>query len=436
VRASEANVVAGIWYLAGEAIGHRAWRSFMLALLCIFSAPCLPESRQALADMANTPVRQRIHDHLEPSGIFWAGMLIYPSVTAAMAYDSNIFASPDLPADDFALILAPNLRIQKNDDTSINELELNARHYEYERFDSENRTEAQAALKLGRERAGGLRFDTSIAALSTFEPRGDSLTATKSTIPIAYRDLRAETTITKSFNRLGIALSGGVRSLTFDDGETSTGAAIDQSFRNGTIVSAGLMPFYDFSPGYRAYTRLQVNQRDYEGTDALDRDSQGFDARGGVEFLITPMLFGSVGVGYFEQQYDNPQIPPANGLSINADLTWLMTPLMTVTLMSSRTVAELAAPGQNARIDFTTGIKLDYEIRRNLIATFGAKYKNETFTGLSRSDNIFNLITGIDYSLNSYLIFGLNYVYLDRQSEIADFDFDRHRLMINVTARY
>jgi uncharacterized protein (PEP-CTERM system associated) len=148
------------------------------------------------------------------------------------------------------------------------------------------------------------------------------------------------------------------------------------------------------------------------------------------------MLFGSVGVGYFEQQYDNPQIPPANGLSINADLTWLMTPLMTVTLMSSRTVAELAAPGQNARIDFTTGIKLDYEIRRNLIATFGAKYKNETFTGLSRSDNIFNLITGIDYSLNSYLIFGLNYVYLDRQSEIADFDFDRHRLMINVTARY
>jgi hypothetical protein len=386
--------------------------------------------------MASKPVRERIHDELEPSGVFFGGMMFYPSVTAAAAFDSNIFASPDMPADDLALILSPKLSIRKNDDTSINELELSARHYEYERFDTENRTEADAFFKLGRERAGGFRFDTTFAASRRFEPRGDSLTATESTIPIAYRDLRAETTITKSFNRLGLALSGGVRNLVFDDGETSSGAAIDQSFRDGTIVTGSLMPFYDFSPGYRAYTRFQLNHRDYEGIDTLNRDSEGFDAGGGVDFLITPMLYGSIDAGYFEQQYDNPQIQPASGLSINAGLTWLMTPLMTVTLLSSRTVAELAAPGQNARIDFTTGIQLDYEIRRNLIATLAAQYKNEEFTGSSRSDDIFKIKTGLDYSMNSYLIFGFQYVYLERQSEIAAFDFDKHRFMINVTARY
>ncbi len=421
---------------------YRKTLLFLLRNTCALALiwACLPgriaSADETSEDLANTPVRKRNHPDFQPSGIFVGGIGFFPAITVARQFNSNLFASPDLQVDDLALIVSPALNIRKDGEASTYRLELDASHYEYDRFDSENRTEANALLETEWEIASGFKLDTILQGSRKYEARGDSLTASQSAIPIAYNDLRAETTITKSINRLGLALTGSVRNLSYDDGETSSGTRIDQSFRDGTITTGNLMPFYDFSPGYRAYTRFQVNQRDYEGVGSLNRDSEGFEAGGGVEFMITPLLLGSIDGGYFEQRYENPQIPPASGPSINANLVWLMTPLMTVTLMTSRAVAELAAPDQDARIDFSAGIQLDYEIRRNLIATLAAHYKNEEFTASSRQDDIVRLESKIDYAMNHYFSFGINYAYLERQSNFADFDFDQHRVTVNVTAQY
>lgn len=405
-----------------------------LALIAGFASPAICQTDGT--DQANVPVRQRAHPEHEPSGIVRDGIYYYPSVAAGVMVDSNVFASNDAPTDDLALLITPALLIRSDGAIGLHELQLSAKHYQFDRFDSEDRTEARARLTSSRPISSDVKFDSAFEAARRFEQRGDSLTATDSRRPIAYHDLRADVGLTKTFNRLGITVAGGVRSLTFEDGETLAGAHLDQSYRDGTIVTASVKPFYEISPGYRAFLRFESNWRDYEGAGTLDRDSQGFVARGGLEFQLTPIIFGSIEAGYLEQDYSNPLIPNATGLSALGRLTWLMTPLMTVSLFGSRTVAEIAAQNQEARIDISAGGRIDYEPLRDLIVSTEVSFTEEEFTGTSRQDDVVKVQTQIDYFMNSYIQLGVHYIFDDRQSDIADLSFERHRVTVNVTAHY
>jgi uncharacterized protein (PEP-CTERM system associated) len=115
---------------------------------------------------------------------------------------------------------------------------------------------------------------------------------------------------------------------------------------------------------------------------------------------------------------------------------WLMTPLMTVSLFAERSVAEMAAPDQQGRLDFSAGAQLDYEILRNLILSLESVYKNEEFTGTSRTDDIVKLSAKLDYLLSRSFNFGLKYNYIDRSSENPIYDFDKHVVTVNVTAQH
>jgi hypothetical protein len=389
----------------------------------------------AAEEIANMAVRQRHQAEYDPVGVRTDAFMFYPSVTVGMQYDSNAFASVNAIAD-WALVTTPQLRVLADRGDSTYALDLGAQNYTYRRLDDENRTDAHARFQTTRKLANDLQWDTAVEAAQRHELRGDSFVLTSVAEPILYRDLRAETSIVKTFNRLGVMVGGRFRDLSYDDVTAIGGGTINESFRDGTIVTTTLKPFYEFSPGYRAYARIDLSKRDFAGQGALNRDAQGYDARGGLDFQLTSMLLGSADLGYLSYSYDNPLIPNVEGLSASARLVWLMTPLMTVTMFADRSVAEIASPNQEARLDFTAGAQLDYEILRNLILSFEGSYKNEDFTGTTRSDDIIKLSAKLDYLLNRGVNFGLTYNYIDRSSDNPLSDFDKHVVTFNVTAQH
>jgi hypothetical protein len=422
---------------------RNAWRLLLcVAFAAAFELPAGTaraddtEEADESGDQANIPVRGRVHPHLQPQGLQFGTALFFPQLDAGLLYDSNVFATTAQPEDDFVYVLAPKLIIQKSREAQQHELTFAAKHMEFEHFDSESRTEASAALRSAWEITQGLSLDSNLSAATKFDERGDSIAANASTTLIGYYDLRASAFLTRSFNSFGITAGGGVRSLTYDDGETEDGIVIDQSFRDGTIFNVTLRPFYEFSPGYRIYANLDANRRDFAGEGLLDRDSEGFDTRAGVEFLLTPILFGVAEVGYLEQHYENPDLSTASGMSGKASLTWLMTPLMTASFFASRSVSEIASPDQSVRLDTMAGAQFDYEISRNLIASAGVELRHEDFTGIGREDAVLDVDARLDYTPNPYFRLGLSYLYTDRDSNFDDFSFDRHRVMLNVTASY
>jgi hypothetical protein len=395
-------------------------------------------------ELAQMAVRDRPRPGYEPIGYRLGPHFFFPSIGTGIRYDSNVFAASAPTQADVAFVISPALtitnapRFQLSTPSSFTyQLDLNADIYRYRRFDLEDRADAQAKLKTRWEIAHDMLFEANFLAARKHDERGDSALPPDAREPIPYTDFRAEGIFTKHFGRFGVELNANVRRLDYEDILTVGGAPLSQAARNGSIFAAHIKPFYEFSPGYRVFTRFRGNVRDYEGEGVLNRDSNGYDIRAGLDFVVTPLISGSIEAGYLSQTYDNPMISPFDGLSFAAKAQWLVTPLMTITLNAERSVAETVTPDFEARLDTVYGIQIDYELMRNVILFGGIKQKKEDFRGLAvRTDDVTQFTAGVEYLMNRHLKTTLQYQFQDRDSNVPIYDFDRHVVTFGVKAQY
>jgi hypothetical protein len=404
-------------------------------------------AEEALPDyeLSRIPVGERTQPGYEPIGYRAGGVFFYPRLIAGAKFDSNIYAAEGGAQADWAMVISPQLTVkygrgtpgaQLNPSRFSYQIDLGADVYRYHRFTSENRVDGGARLATNWDIASDLQFETAFEAQRKHVERGDSTSPRNAANPVPYNDLRGEGTLTKTWGRLGVALNAGVRNLTYENVDALDGSVLDLSDRDGTIVSAYVKPFYELFPGYRAFARLRGNWRDYAGTGTENRNSDGYEARGGLEFTMTPLILGSVEAGYMSQSYENSLIKPVNGLSLKGELLWLATTLITVKGYGERAVAETITPGFGPRLDTIFGGQIDYELMRNVILKFGASFKTEDFQDSPRKDDVTRWGAGIDYALNRHWRIGARYDFVSRESSLPVFSFDKHVVMLNVTAQH
>jgi hypothetical protein len=396
-------------------------------------------------ELSRLPVRDRPHPGYEPIGYRLGDVFFYPKMLAAARYDSNVFASENNPRADWALVLSPQLTVKYGKGTPGAQfspsrfsyrLDLGADIYRFRNLTSEDRVNAQARLVTNWEIAQELQLDTVFEAARKHVERGDSSSPLAAAEPVPYNDLRGEATLTRTIGRFGVAVNAGFRNLTYENVSAFDGSEIDLGARDGTIVSTYVKPFYEFSPGYRAFVRAKGNWRDYAATGVDNRNSGGFEVRGGVDFAVTPLISGSVEAGYMSQSYDNPLIRPVKGASFKGELMWLATALITVKASAERTIAETLTPGFGPRLDTAFGAQVDYELLRNVIVFGSASFKTEDFQESPRKDDVTRISAGLDYALNRHWKLGARYDFISRDSSLPTYSFDKHVVMFNVTAQH
>lgn len=395
--------------------------------------------------LTRIPVRDRPHPEYDPAGIQYGSLYFYPKLTTGVRYESNVFASPTNPRADAALVFSPELTIRSdpksqafdpNPPPNFWEFNIGADLYRFRKLTSENRLDAHARLKMHKEITHDLLFDGTFEIARKHEERGDSSSPSDAARPVPYTDAKAEIAVTKTFNRFGTIFDVSARRLSYGNVNAFDGTPLNQSWRNGNIFTASVKPYYEFSPGYRAFVLLQGNTRNYEGTGDLNRDSNGYIAHAGLDFTVDPLIYGTAEVGYLSQSYRNPLIPAIDGLSFSGKATWLVTKLMTATFSAERTVAETTTPGFNGLLRTSYGARLDYEFLRNVIVYVEPKYISEEFPDTTRNDKVAKVSAGFDYSLSPKAKVGLRYDFVDRNSTIPSFTFDDHVVTLNVTAQY
>lgn len=396
-------------------------------------------------EASRIPVGDRLHPEYDPVGYRLGSVFFYPKLLAGLRYDSNVFASGTNVRSDWYWLISPELTIRygtlpsayrQNPSRFSYEINLGADIYRFREQTSENREDARARLRTHWEIAQDLQLDTVFEAARKHDERGDSSSPLNASRPVPYNDLRGEATLTKTIGRYGVAFNGSVRNLSYEDVTSFDGTLLDETGRNGTIYSTYIRPFYEFSPGYRAFVRAAANTRNYEASGADNRDSHGYDVRAGLDFTLTPLLFGSVEAGYMSQTYDNPLIQPVDGLSFKGELTWLATALLTVKLEAERRIGETLTPQFDSRLITSFGVRADYELLRNVIVFGGLQFRNEEFSGMPRTDDVTRVSAGVDYLMNRNLTTGIRYDFISRDSTVPVFTFDKHVVMFNVTAQY
>ena len=154
---------------------------------------------------------------------------------------------------------------------------------------------------------------------------------------------RASLAGNQRFNRLTVQLRGNVIDTRYGN-DIVAGVTESNADRDFTLYEEAVRPRWEFNPDLFFFSDISFNQRDYPTaafTDGLNRTSNGERYRFGLSFGDTsPILRGLVSLGYGQQDYGNPLLVDIDGLLIDADLTWHITPLTTLQFTAATDVAE------------------------------------------------------------------------------------------------
>jgi hypothetical protein len=407
-----------------------------MALLWAIPSESRGEMKSPVDDVTRIPVAARKHPEFDASCVRQEAMLFCPKLTSSIAFNSNVFASANHQRSDFAMVLSPELMVHGVWPRFSADARLGAEIYRFNKLTSEDRTNAYAELHTLADVGADVQAEMRLEVARRHEKRGSSDQPADAASPVPYTELSAEGKVTKTFNRLGVTVGATARELTYENVFATNGATLDQSWRNGTIVTTYVKPFYEFAAGYRVFVRADYNSRNYAGVGDLDRDSSGVTVRIGFDAELTPLISGSFEAGYLAQTYNNPAIAPVDGLSFRGKAVWLVTPLTTVTFAAERLVAETTTPGFDGRIDTIGVARIDHELMRNVILFGETTYKHEKFAGAPRKDDVLMVSAGINYLQSRYFRGGVRYDFVSRESTLPAYTFGQHVVTINVSAQY
>jgi hypothetical protein len=419
---------------------RRLTKTALLCSLCFAaSAPAFGQAQNDFARDRDLGVMDRPRPEYDALGVPVSTFLMYPRLNVVTGYNDNLFAQETGAVGSGFVQFQPSVAFRSQ--WSQHELDLTT-HASINRFfdhDSES-TDDYGAQLFGRldvlastKINGGVSYD-----LET-EPR-EAETATRDTLnPVQFGLWTAQLSAARQFNRLQVSLSGTWDSYNYLDGVLNTNPSIivDEHFRNVQDTGETLRADYALSPDTAIFVSGNLNQHNYSVQPPLvpnDFNSHGYEVLGGVNFQVTSLMTGEVGMGYFQQDFPHVANQDLGGFALHGTLQWFPTELTTVTLKVNRLVQDSAIQFSSGYVDTGGLFEVDHELRYNVILSGLFSYNNDSYQGLDRTDERWTAGIGAKYLFTREVGVGLNFNHDSQVSSGANrfINFDINRVMLNL----
>ncbi len=376
-------------------------RRLALSFICV--AGSVPVHAQMVSGSLATSaeansVTARASSNFDSSGIPLGPFRLDGSADIDVAYDNNVYNTNAQRLSDVIATITP--RVQAETVTPGHDLVLAAQGViqRFGKLDAENNEQynltADGRLSIGRP------FTISGSA---FYGRHSELRGTLGDIvvgaPNQYQLGGATATATAQLVNLVVSIGGGFASFNYRP-VALAGSTISQDYRDRTVYTGEARAELQVGPGIQAFTTLNGNWQDYKFLVPANQNSHGYAAIGGVDFGITELISGEIGVGYLSQTYDQGAIHTVGGVTYSGKIVWNLTTLLTVTLSGGRTLQQSPYFDQAGVVEDSFGVHLDYELLRNLIITFDENGTFDNFRGLARHDRLFATAVAARYRIN------------------------------------
>lgn len=391
-------------------------------MLPVESAPSGPQPPtlpgQPIA--AGQTVVQRPRTDVDPLGLRTGDFFWFPHGEADGFYNSNIFATPAATGD-WITALQPGFDLLSS--FPRNGLDLHAggatQHYAIhpEQNTATGFVSADGHLDVSQASA----FYGSAQAAHLYEPRTSPNSPGDAAEPVTYNDYTANIGYAQTGLRVGYEGDLAVQSSQYNGVPAIGGGTLPQSAQNVTQSQAAFRVSYEFVPDYRGYVRTAGTLYDYEHSTpgGMRFDSTVYRVDVGLQILPRHIVYGEAYIGYLRQVFDASSLgsvstPDAGGL-----LVWNVTKLTTLTfsgLRAFQTSNPAIAMTGVGYLSSLVGVSMDHELRHNLLLNANAGYENDSYQGISRTDNIFTGGIGIKYLLTRNLYLGTSYSYQQRAS--------------------
>jgi hypothetical protein len=384
----------------------------------------------------DTPVKNRQWPDYQPPGIVFHGWMFHPSISAGALFNSNVFASNTDQRADIAAIVNPSLTASSLWERNQLDFDAYVKSTEYDRYSSLDQTDASVRMKARIDVRHDIKVLINLRAANLHEEVGSLSTPASAISPTPYTYTYADVTYWQQFNRLSVSFGGRNETYNYGSTQAENGTTINQDSRDGTVSVAHGRVDYALLPDIGIFTAVEDNQRRLRGTPTQSLDSKGYQSLSGINFQLTSLIGGEIGLGYTTQNFDDPTIGTVSGPTYRALLTWSPTRSLDFRLKGEEFTTEVVDTVASAVRADTISLGADYELRRNLVLSATGTYENDKFFGETRRDNDYIATTSLNYLLNPYNSVGLKYKFIKRDSNLPASNYNQNEVEIDVSAQF
>lgn len=364
--------------------------------------------------------------------------IIYTETAYSLAAWNNLFRSAIEPRKDIALDIRSNVRAVSNWRRHSLEFRYSGISSFHADFDKEN----QADLALESRGRLDISRRTNIEATAGYarsqESRGSINSVAGALNPTPLETNRAGLAFNHRFNRLSIQLRGSLTDTNYYPVGTETGAIAYNRERDNLQKEVAARATWDFKPSFSVFAEVAENSRGYATVagDGIKRDSQGDRLRAGVSFGTTSQkLRGEASIGWGRQRYEDSRLPEIDGILIDANLAYRISPLTALLLQARTDVAESQIAGSGGALSRTAQLELRHELTRRLIGTAGLRFTQQDYAGVGITERELAGILGVEYYMNRDTTLFARYQHVDFESSSAGRNYDADEVRIGVRMR-
>jgi hypothetical protein len=412
----------------------------------LLPVPPVPSGPQAPAPPGqptypSQTVTQRPRPELDPLGLRYGDFFWFPRAELDEAYNSNIFATPSSTIADFITTLQPSFDLLSSFPRNALNLHGGAAAQFYTSHSGQNTQDGYIGTDGRLDLDPGSALYASAQAAHLHVPRTSTNSPGNAAEPVTYWTYTANAGYRQTGLRLGYQADIAVQNTQYNGVPAIGGGILPQSASDTTISQAALRGSYELVPDYLSYIRVAGNLTDYTHTvpGGVRFNSTGYRADLGLQILPRHILSGEIYAGYLSQIYSASGLGSISGFDAGGRLVYNVTRLTTATFTGLRRVVPsnptIGTTG-TSYLATIVGANVDHELLRNLLLNGSAGYENDTYLGVSRTDNIFSVGAGFKYLLDRNLYLGGSYSYQQRNSTTAGSSYTQNILMLRLSAQF
>lgn len=258
----------------------------------------------------------------------------------------------------------------------------------------------------------------------------------------------ASTGIDYRFNRLALKLLGNYERRSFDDGTSNVnGEHILLSDNDRTSTGVSLLATYNIprsgedAPEHTLFAGLTIGKQKFDAaSDSSGTDTSSIRSNKNVSFLAglktryKDILTGDIGIGYITYDYDSPLAESVDSFDLEADISYLITPKLTLNFAAEREINQDSNFVQGfIKTLYTLGA--EYEFLHNLYGSLNASYENADFINNTREDNTYGTEAALRYIHSARLESRASILLETRDSNITGSDYDQMIMRIGIAGK-
>jgi hypothetical protein len=389
--------------------------------------------------ISSLTVAQRPRPELDPLGIQVGPFFWFPRAGLDEIYNSNIFATPNLTTSDLITSLGAGFDLLSIFPRNALNFRAGALSQLYSFHSDQNTQDGFASLDGKLDVSAGSSFYGTAQAAHQHIPRTSPNSPGNAAEPVTYNQYSANVGYIQQRFRFGYQADLAVQNAQYNAVPLIGGGLSPQSAQDYTYSQAALRGNYEIIPDYVGYVRLSGNLIRYTHTipGGVRFNSNGYRVDFGLQILPRHLISGEVYAGYLNQIYRIGGSLPAT--DFGGRLVYNITPLTTAIFTGVRTVVpsnpSVSGTGTGYLATIVTA-SVDHELLRNLLLNGAVGYENDSYLGVSRTDNTLSTTIGFKYLASRNLYLGATYTFQQRNSNISGVDYTQNILMLRTSTQF